>query len=162
MTAATNPSHLSSDQLAQIGLFGGLPQSALQHFATELARVQLEDGAVLFREGDSGRELYVVLSGAVDMSRDRNGQLERVGEAIAGQWFGEGCVLAVQPRSATVSARGTTQLLKLGASDLNNLYRRDVKAYSLLVLNMARDLGRQLRALREKLFVCDGSGENLR
>ena len=152
MTAAEIHSLVTAEGLAQIGLFGGMPQSALQHFATELGRVRLEDGDVLFREGDSGRELYVVLSGTVDVVRDRRGKPVRVGQVEAGQWFGEGCVLAVQPRSATVSAKGSVELLRIGATDLNGLYRRDAKAYSLLVLNMARDLGRQLRTIREQML----------
>lgn len=159
MTAAKRHPLVNSDHLARIGLFGGMPQSALQHFATELALLQLDDGDVLFREGDSGRELYVVLSGKMDIVRHRRGAPVKVGQVEAGQWFGEGCVLAVQPRSATVSANGSAELLTIGASNLNALYRRDVKAYSLLVLNMARDLGRQLRAIRdEMLHRDDGSG----
>ncbi len=159
MTAASNHLSVGAEELAQIGLFGGMPQSALQHFANELSLVQLKDGDVLFREGDSGRELYVVLTGAVDVVRTRRGQAVPVGQVGAGRWFGEGCVLAVQPRSATVAASGPVELLRLGASDLNALYRRDAKAYSLLVLNMARDLGRELRTLREQMLQSSGDGD---
>jgi hypothetical protein len=37
------------------------------------------------------------------------------------------------------------QLLRFTAHDLDVLYRRDLRAYSLLVLNVARELSRRLR-----------------
>ena len=50
-----------------------------------------------------------------------------------------------QPRSATVLSVSPAHLVKITASDLDRLYRFDVKAYSLIVLNIAREMSRRLR-----------------
>ena len=62
-----------------------------------------------------------------------------------GDWFGEMSILDVLPRSATMRVVAPSQLLRFSAQDLDTLYRRDLRAYSLLVLNIARELSRRLR-----------------
>ncbi|MNC99735.1 hypothetical protein D3C83_181190 [compost metagenome] len=54
-------------------------------------------------------------------------------------------ILDVMPRSATVRAIAYSRVLRVGASDLENLYRRDAKSYALVVLNVAREMSRRLR-----------------
>jgi CRP-like cAMP-binding protein len=54
-------------------------------------------------------------------------------------------ILDVQPRSATVVALAPSRLLRVTSEALDGLYRRDLKAYSLIVLNVARELSRRLR-----------------
>lgn len=149
MPAVEQAPTVSPEVLAEIALFGGLSAAALEYLLPLMRHVTLQEGDVLFCEGDSGTDLYVVLEGAVSVSRSCNGQMTEVAVLGAGQWFGEGSVLAMQPRSATIAATGPTQLLRIAASTLNQLYRHDIKAYALFVLNVARDLGRQLRSARK-------------
>jgi CRP-like cAMP-binding protein len=54
-------------------------------------------------------------------------------------------ILDVQPRSASVRSLAVSRLLVITTADLEALYRRDVKSYSLFVLNVARELSRRLR-----------------
>jgi CRP-like cAMP-binding protein len=54
-------------------------------------------------------------------------------------------ILDVQPRSASVRVLAPSRILKISASDLDALYRHDVKAYAIIVLNVARELSRRLR-----------------
>jgi len=49
------------------------------------------------------------------------------------------------PRSATVRALAPARLLRLSAQDLDTLYRKDMKAYAIIVLNIAREMSRRLR-----------------
>ena len=63
-----------------------------------------------------------------------------------GDWFGEMGILDIQPRSATVRALAPSLLLSMahGARRPAAL-PRDLKAYALLVMNIARELSRRLR-----------------
>jgi CRP-like cAMP-binding protein len=59
--------------------------------------------------------------------------------------FGEMSMIDMQARSATVRALAPSRLLKITSEDMDGLYRSDLKSYTLIVLNIARDLSRRLR-----------------
>ena len=136
----------SRDELAGIGLFGGLDEATLDEFVRRLPIHNLDAGDVIFREGDTGRDLYVVLQGEMEVIKNSKNEREtRVAMLGPGDWFGEMSILDIMPRSATVRALAPSRLLKLSAHDLDVLYRRDVRAYAIIVLNTAREMSRRLR-----------------
>ncbi len=136
----------STDELAEVGLFGGLDASVLEDFVQKLPILMLSPGDVVFREGEPGRELYVLLGGEMEVIKSSKAQREtRVAMLGPGDWFGEMSILDVLPRSATVRALAPTRVIKMSAHDLDALYRRDVKAYAIIVLNIAREMSRRLR-----------------
>ncbi len=140
------PGQLTPDELRSIALFGALSDEVLKHFAATL-RVQIIDiGSTLFREGDDGREMFVVLQGELEvLKRSHRGTEARVALLGPGDWVGDMSIVDVQPRSATVRALAPSRLLRVAASDLDTVYRTDLKAYSIVVLNLARELSRRLR-----------------
>ncbi|HTN83705.1 MAG TPA: cyclic nucleotide-binding domain-containing protein [Sorangium sp.] len=133
-------------QLREIGLFGGLGDHVLQGLADTLELLELQPGAVAFREGDSGREMFVLLAGEMEVLKRSKRDVEaRVAVLGPSDWFGEMSILDVMPRSATVRAISPSRLMRVTAHDLDALYRRDLKSYTLLVLNIAREMSRRLR-----------------
>jgi CRP/FNR family transcriptional regulator, cyclic AMP receptor protein len=139
-------STVSVEALGRIGLFGGLSEDALTFIATCLHVSTLSSGEVVFQEGSNAAEMYVVLSGEFEvLKRSKRGIEARVAMLGMGDWFGEMSILDVQPRSATVRSLAPSRLLQITAGDLDMIYRRDQKAYALLVLNVARELSRRLR-----------------
>ena len=140
------PGQLSSSELRAIGLFGALSDEILQHFETVLKVQVIDIGSTLFREGDDGREMFVVLQGELEvLKRSHRGTEARVALLGPGDWVGDMSIVDVQPRSATVRALAPTRLLRVTASDLDAVYRTDLKAYAIVVLNLARELSRRLR-----------------
>lgn len=133
-------------RLRDIGLFGGLGDDILETFVATLPRLELPSGADVFHEGEAGRDLFVILDGEIEvLRRSKRGHETRVALLGPGDWFGEMSILDVLPRSATMRVVAPSQLLRFSAQDLDTLYRRDVRAYSLLVLNIAREISRRLR-----------------
>ena len=133
-------------ELREIGLFGGLDDATLKTLASELAVQEVTAGHVVFKEGEDGREMFVVLDGELEVLKHSKRHREaRVAILGPGDWFGEMSILDVLPRSATIRAIAPTRLMRLTAHDLDLLYRRDLKAYSLFVLNVAREMSRRLR-----------------
>ena len=92
--------------------------------------------------------MFVVLDGELEvLKRSRTGSNE-VRMALLGpaSWFGEMSILDVQPRSASVRALAPSRVLRISAESVDRLlYRRDMKAYSLFLMNLARELSRRLR-----------------
>ena len=135
------------ERVRDIGLFGGLGDDVLRSFVAALEVNELAAGAVVFKEGESGRELYVILDGEVEvLRRSKRGHETRVAILGPGDWFGEMSVLDVPPRSATTRVLAPTHLLRSSPRhELDTLYRRDTRSYSLLILNIAREISRRLR-----------------
>lgn len=134
------------DQLREIGLFGGLSDEAIDALIAELETEMVEPGTMVLREGETAREMYVVLGGELEvLKRGARGNEARVAMLGPGDWVGEMSIIDVMPRSASVRALAPSLLLKITAENLDRLYRRDVKSYALLVLNIARELSRRLR-----------------
>jgi len=137
---------ISSAQLREIGLFGALSDELLDHLITQLKTKRVAPGEAVFREGEPAREMYVVLDGEVEVvKKSRKGREARVAILGPSDCFGEMSIIDMQPRSATVRALGPARLLRISTEDMDSLYRHDLKSYTLIVLNIARDLSRRLR-----------------
>lgn len=140
------PSSVTATELRNIGLFGALPERALQHLSNSLNMSEVGPGTYLLREGELGNFMYVVLHGDVEvLKKSKMGADAQVALLGPGDWFGEMSIIDVQPRSASILTVSPARLLKVTAADLDRLYRFDVKAYSLIMLNMAREMSRRLR-----------------
>jgi CRP-like cAMP-binding protein len=88
-----------------------------------IRREHFEAGEVVFREGDRGDWLYVVLDGEVEVVRHVAGQgevtLRRLGP---GECFGEIALVTDAPRSATVRSRGAVDLLAVDRESFQALF----------------------------------------
>jgi len=133
-------------QLRDVGLFGALSDEFLEHLTSTLSVQRVMVGDTVFREGDPAREMYVVLDGEMEvLKKSRKGRETRVAILGPNDTFGEMSIIDMQPRSATVRALGSTRLLRISTEEMDALYRHDLKSYTLIILNIARDLSRRLR-----------------
>jgi CRP-like cAMP-binding protein len=135
--------------LRQQPLFGGLGDDGLAVFAEAASKTELAPGEVLYFEGDRADHLYVIESGELLVIKgdgDNESELAVLGE---GDFFGEMSFVDMQPRSATVRARSGSTLWGWPYRALRDAYQHDTKAYTLLVMNIARELSRRLRRADE-------------
>jgi CRP-like cAMP-binding protein len=145
-SSSTEKLALTVGELKAIGLFGALNDDVLAHLASTLTVELPEAGQVLFREGDPATAMYVVMSGEMEvLKRSRSGHEARVAVLGPSDWFGEMSIVDIQPRSATVRALAPGRLVRVTPSDLDSLYRHDLRSYAIVVLNLARELSRRLR-----------------
>lgn len=137
---------VSAADLRNFGLFGALPENVLEHLASHVSVSEAGPGEYLFREGDEANCMFVVLQGDLEvLKRSKSGPDSRVAVLGPGDWFGEMGVIDVQPRSASVLTTSPARFVRITSADLDRLYRFDMKAYSLIVLNIAREMSRRLR-----------------
>ncbi len=100
--------------LAQVPLFKGLELEVLSVLDKECEHVSLAGGADLFRQGDAGDALYVVLSGRLEVvSEPAAGERVVVGELTRGACVGEMSLLTGARRSASVRAIRDCELLRI-------------------------------------------------
>jgi CRP-like cAMP-binding protein len=74
--------------------------------------------------------------------------ITRFGE---GEAFGEMEVLDVMPAIASIKSLSPIKAMSISNKTLREIYKIDIKIFSLIVMNLARDLSRRLRKMDEKL-----------
>ncbi len=104
--------------LAQIDMFSGLPATHLRRVVDIGLEEQYRSSATIFAEGSPGDKFYLIVDGAVRISRIVPGMGE---EALAvlrpGAYFGEMSLLSGEPTTATVAAVGSVELALLQPRD---------------------------------------------
>lgn len=102
-----------------------------------------ETGAAVFSEGEPGDVLFLVFAGSVSVAKEGT-TLTSVGP---GEHFGELAFIDGAPRSATVTAREPTTLLKINRDDFRNLTRTDPVVASKLLWCFVNHMSVRLRDL---------------
>jgi len=144
---------MNLDLLSRVPLFEGLSQAQLKKLAAVCETERVPRGKYVFREGEPGASMYVVVEGKVRISRQLPGMGE---EALAilqpGEAFGEMAVVEEGLRSADALAHeGGTVLLRIGRDPLDQLLFTDKElAYSVLWA-LVRTLSGRLRETNEKM-----------
>jgi CRP/FNR family transcriptional regulator, cyclic AMP receptor protein len=140
------------DLLARVPLFEGLTQAQLKKVAEVCETEEVRRGAYVFREGEPGASMYVVVQGKVRISRQMPGMGEEALTILdAGSAFGEMAVVEEGVRSADAIAHESASLLRIGRDRLEQLLFTDKElAYSVLWA-LVRTLSGRLRETNERM-----------
>lgn len=154
-----DPDHfwaLAGDALRQPAQ--GLP--LLQGLSDEQSRRLLKTGTVMqclagdriVSQGEPRQDLFVVMEGFAEISREEQGQ--RLGLAVLkpGDVFGEMGFLGRSQRSADVVAATDMRVLVLTQAFLNKALRTQPEAMALVLRNLALVLSDRLSSTTERLF----------
>lgn len=93
--------------ISKVPLFSRCSKSELREIAAAADEIDLPEGKVLTRQGERGREFFVLLEGTAEV--EKNG--ERIRELGAGDFLGEIALVSQTPRTATVTATSPVQAL---------------------------------------------------
>ncbi len=138
--------------LQGIDLFKGLATAHLQRVIDIGEEKTYRKNDTVFSEGDVGDKFYVILDGAIRISRMVPGMGE---EALAvlktSAYFGEMSLIDDEARSATALVHETTTLFEIARRDLEDLLFVDRDLAYELLWNFVRTLSRRLRATNDKM-----------
>lgn len=105
------------DLLHRIPLFNAFDQRRLERLGMLADEVDVQAGKVLMRQGDSGSDMMVIVSGGVSVERDGS----RLNTLGPGDFFGEIALVDGGPRTATVTAEEPTRLLVITHRDFHSM-----------------------------------------
>ncbi len=110
-------------------------------------------GSWIFREGEPGDSLFIVLEGMVEVQKQlKDGSQQGLAKLGEGAVLGEMSLLnGNAPRSASALALNDVKLLRLPALRFTNLVKSDTVAALKIVHNLAQVMSRRLLMMDEKL-----------
>jgi CRP/FNR family cyclic AMP-dependent transcriptional regulator len=123
-----------AELLRSIPLFEGLTEEDLQALAGSITPRSFKAGQMIFNQGDSGSEMYLIAAGHVNIhlpgEASRRVSLKDISH---GEYFGELALFDDKPRSASALATSDAVLFELSRATLSRyLERRPAAAMAIL------------------------------
>lgn len=149
--------------LLKQSLFGGLTDEELDLVMGFLDEQWYEPDAVILRQGESNSRVHFIVEGGVAILRcsEEDDQQKRIiTELGKGDFFGEMELIDIQVCAATVISTSKTRIVTLSNRDLYMISQVNLRTYTMLVLNLARDISRRLRLADEMLVRASDSPLN--
>lgn len=109
--------------------------------------VQCPAGTVLFREGETGKNMFVIKSGRVRLRKSVHNTDVVVDELGAGAFCGELALINDQPRPVTATVTEDASLLKVDASQFEKMVRKNPD----IALRMLKKMGQRLTEAQYKV-----------
>ena len=146
---------MTNDQLTilqNMPIFGGLKKRTLEYLLERSKVKSFAAGNLLFREGDHGDSVYVVKSGVVEVVKEFNSRAYSLARLTKGDCVGEMEFIDPSQRNASVVAIEDVQTIILPRKAIFDLYRHDLEQFTIIQMNLGREVSRRLREADDKLF----------
>jgi len=141
--------------LLRTQLAEGLNERECEVLATRMQHQQIASGELLFREGEPGNTLYIVLSGQVAVTRDSgHGLTHTLAILKTGDMAGEMSFLDGDIHSASLRAMGPVEVLTLNRDTFEAMlesHPRLVYAVMRAIVHHVHDLMRRANAQQTQL-----------
>ena len=134
-------------------IFGALRKDVLEYLLSVMRRRRIPMGEFVFHEGDAADSLFVLESGRLSVLKMHERREVQIGQLNRGDCFGEMALVDMMNRSASVRAECDSELLELTLTDLASLWERDIEQFTLLQMNLGREISRRLRRSDQRLFA---------
>ncbi len=113
-------------------------------------------GTILFREGDLGREMFIIQKGKVRVKKKVGNTEKALAELGEGEFFGEMALLMGMDRSATIEVIEDVKVLIVGPDTFESLLKSNVE----IAIKMLKKMAGRLRALDERLETALGEAKS--
>lgn len=141
-----------TDLLRSVAIFKDLDTGELARVAEVCREQTFAGGEVIFREGEAGNRLYLIVEGEVRISREVPGSGE---EALAilkpGAMFGEMAVFDRSERSTDAISNGGTKVVTIARSEFELLLDFNRELAHKVLWAMVRTLSGRLRSTNDSL-----------
>ena len=151
-----SPSREGSEALyrviTQAPLFRDFNRREFRQVEGILHRRQLSTDEILFREGERGVGMYIILSGKVRIVQQTgDGSQQSLAFLSAGDFFGEQALLDDSPRTASAMVVEAGEVVGFFRPDLLNLIERNPRLGLKVILHLSQMISARLRYTNQLL-----------
>ena len=111
---------------------------------------RFKDGDIIFKEKSIGKEMYVILSGKVKITKEMSGKATTIAALEERDFFGEMALFDNSPRSATAIALGDVNVLEI---DQKNFLEK-ISGDPSLAFRMLKKMSQRIRETDERVLAC--------
>jgi CRP-like cAMP-binding protein len=116
----------------------------------EEKRIQRARGDLLFREGDVGEQMFVIISGRVGIFKDVDGKRIELAQLEKGDFFGEMGLLDRLPRTASAEVLEDADLLVISPADFDEMLKKNTEIAVRIMRKYSQRLRGMLKVLEEQ------------
>jgi len=125
------------DLLGNIALFESLTDEDLAKLGERLTSADYQPDGIIFKQGDEGSSLFIIESGAVEISYGEGKAKVCLATLFPGQYFGELSLFDGAPRSATATAIKDSHLIRLDRTDMVDFVDKNPAAALRIIAEMS-------------------------
>ncbi len=141
--------------LQEMPIFGGVGEQALEFILNNANIIKVNKGQYFFQEDDLANSMYVLEKGEVEVVRAWQGKKYTLNSLNPGDCFGEMALMGFRPRSASVRALQDSQAIEITTGLFSELYDAYPQQFTLIQMNMGREVCRRLCEADTRLFIDD-------
>ena len=145
-------SSTSLELLQAMPIFGAINDESLKFLLDRATEIKVGKDDYFFRENDQGSSMFVLEDGRVAVTKSWVGQSQDLAYLNKGDCFGEMALIEMGARSASVQAVEDCTALELSINHLHELYQHDLEQFTIIQMNMSREVCRRLRKADDLLF----------
>jgi CRP/FNR family transcriptional regulator, cyclic AMP receptor protein len=113
-------------------LFKKLEKADLDTIYKSAILLKLGPGQVVIKEGAEGRDIFLLMKGNVKVETSTKQGLVELAQLSRGAFFGEVSLLTGRPRTATVTAMDSVEVIVINGDDMEGILRRYPKVRKLM------------------------------
>lgn len=141
--------------LQEMPIFGGVGEQALEFILNNANIIKVNKGQYFFQEDDLANSMYVLEKGEVEVVRAWQEKKYTLNSLNPGDCFGEMALMGFRPRSASVRALQDSQAIEITTGLFSELYDAYPQQFTLIQMNMGREVCRRLCEADTRLFIDD-------
>ena len=127
----------------RVSLFGALDNSQLSTLLSYAKEQAFEEGEIIFEQGQLPSDIYILLSGKVDLRVIRDDFSAAHMTYVPGDCFGETAVIGIQTQMGRAKVEEDVRVLTLSRFSLLDMLENDANLFGILMMNIAREVSRR-------------------
>lgn len=128
--------HLFFPIVQNVHLFQGVSRNLLFQLVPEMEAEYFPPKQDVILQNEAPTDLYIIVSGAVELIAQIEGLEQIIGKAVAGELFGEIGVLFGRPQPFSVRTTEISQILRLSRTSLMNILRANPEDERIVMNNL--------------------------
>jgi hypothetical protein len=149
-SSSAPPDRIKAGSLRRIKILADMEEKQLESFVQFMEVVAVRQFAEVFRKGEHGDAMYLVLEGELRARVLVDKKETTLSTMTTGDFFGEISLLDEGPRSADVIANSDSRLLRISSAAFSRVMREAPALAASFLYGLSKSIGARVRVLTQK------------